>query len=58
MKSVILVIGLAVLGAHYLPVAALSREVARRSRIEADTAAKFATLPENADSVRLLKLYH
>lgn len=58
MRYVVLIVIVAVFIAHHLPVAALSREVARRSRIEADTAAEIATLPENADSARLLKLYH
>ena len=57
MKTVVLVIGMAVTIAHYLPVAALSNEIARRARIDAELAAQVATLPEVESSVRLLELY-
>ena len=58
MKSIICVIVLAVVLSHYLPLAAISREIAKRSEQDRQTAVYVSTLPEVESSVELLKLYH
>ena len=58
MKAVIIVIGLAVFLAHNLPLAAISREIAKRSEQDRQTEVYVSTLPEVESSARLLELYH
>lgn len=58
MRHVILVVTMAVCTAHWLPIGLLNREVMKRQRQDAETAALISTRPEVESSVRLLELYH